>query len=147
MTDLGPDFLFRPKGGCDLCERTAADVVSIPNNYTHDTGIDLCSSCLKLAHAFLLKAVSDRLPKQEPQPRPWELWMEGYMDTGCEGIPAPPSLLGTVTALSLDEAMQKHVKTLSKKDADYYVRRPDGTWTCWSCRIFDNKKDATLARD
>lgn len=141
MTEL----LFLPKTECDLCE-TVGDVLGLPHRYDQTT-INICSSCLQRAHAFLLKAVSDRLPKQEPQPRPWELWMEGYMDTGCEGIPAPPSLLGTVTALSLDEAMQKHVKTLSKKDADYYVRRPDGTWTCWACRIFDNKKDATFARD
>lgn len=126
---------------CDLCE-TRADLLCIDCVDLH-----ICSSCLKRAHAFLLKAVSDRLPKQEPQTRPWDLWMEGYMDTGCEGIPAPPSLLGTFTAHSLDEAVQKYVKTLSKKDADYYVRRPDGTWTCWACRIFDNKKDATLARD
>lgn len=131
------EFHLSPAHRCDLCE-SKRDLVCIECVDLH-----ICSSCLQRAHAFLLGAVADRLPKQEPQPRQWELWMEGYLATSAIS-PTPPRLLATVTALSLDEAVQKHVNTLSKKDADYYSRRPDGTWSCWACRIYDNRKDATL---
>lgn len=54
-----PTFEFLPNTICDCCEE-AGDVVDV---LTWDPcGIRLCSSCLQRAHAFLLKAVAERLP-------------------------------------------------------------------------------------
>lgn len=69
----------------------------------------------------------------------FDIWVEGYSATGQS---SGATLMGTVTAVSFDEAVKAHVAKLNKSSADYYRRSDDGKWTMWGCRLFDNERDA-----
>jgi hypothetical protein len=70
-----------------------------------------------------------------------EVWIEGYLATGMEDIPAKASLLGTVDAASFKDACDSLCS-----DKDWQLR--NGTYdpenlTVWGCRLFDNYVDAS----
>lgn len=74
----------------------------------------------------------------EQAERAWDIWSEGYLATGMEGIPAPAQFMGTVTAKSFAEACAIRFKD----DTKYYDPK---TNTYWMCRLFDNEGDARKA--
>lgn len=67
----------------------------------------------------------------------FEVWMEGYLATGMEGVPTNPEMLGTVEANSFQEACDIIGK--SKKWANLYnsERR-----SIWGCRLFQTHEEA-----
>lgn len=75
-------------------------------------------------------------------PKPWDIWVEGYLCTGMEGIPSPAYKAGTVEAPSFDEAVRRHVARLPDDQATYWGRSSEGVWSVWGCRVYDNEADA-----
>lgn len=71
-----------------------------------------------------------------------EVWVEGYLATGCEGIPVKAHLAGTYEAVDLDDAVRQHIATLDEKRRAFWRRHESGIWTDWGCRVFDNEADA-----
>lgn len=68
----------------------------------------------------------------------YELWMQGYLVTGMEGIPQTAVFLGRYEADTFIEACRKY--QVEKHDSYY---RDDGeNASSWGCRIFDNEHDA-----
>lgn len=73
----------------------------------------------------------------------YEIWTEGFRATAERG---GAHYHGTVTANSLDKAVEK----LAKKNSsfDKYVsyspnpKRKGSSYTYWGCRIFDNEEQA-----
>lgn len=68
----------------------------------------------------------------------FEIWCEGYAITGNS---ADASLLGTETATTWDEAVEKY---MVKNPDTIDVREANGVkvYTDWGCRLFDNESDA-----
>lgn len=68
----------------------------------------------------------------------YNIWTEGYLVTGMEGIPAKAKLWGKYKGQSFEEACN----TCFTKDnnlADFF----NGTnLTFFGCKIYDNEKDA-----
>jgi hypothetical protein len=62
----------------------------------------------------------------------YQVWMEGFLVTGMEGIPAQASLVGEADADSFQEACNIVCGWMP----DY-----DGS-RVWGCRLFDNRIDA-----
>ena len=63
-----------------------------------------------------------------------EVWSEGYLATGMEGVPAGANFEGRVKAESFQEACDK---ILGHRD-DYNRDK----LTLWGCRLFDNEQAA-----
>lgn len=70
----------------------------------------------------------------------FEIWSEGYLATGMEGIPACARKLAEVDADSFREACDKVCsdKSWQERNGDYNAER----LTVWGCRLFDNEADA-----
>lgn len=74
----------------------------------------------------------------------YDIWIEGYLATGMEGIPARAHMIASnIEANSFIEAVKKWYK--SEPDASYrygdlIIR--NGVASLWGCRLFDNEKDA-----
>ena len=66
-----------------------------------------------------------------------EVWVEGFLTTGMDGIPNPAKRHSIVTAKTLRDAAD----ICFKNDSLYNRER----LTHWGCRIFDNANDATRA--
>ena len=70
----------------------------------------------------------------------FEIWSEGYLATGMEGIPEKARMLAEVEADSFQEACDKLCS-----DPDWQRRygnyNPERL-TVWGCRLFDNEADA-----
>jgi hypothetical protein len=64
----------------------------------------------------------------------WVIWEEGYLCSGCEGIPSPAHLVAVVRATTFKEACILHYG----KDPYFSAER----LTYWGCRLFDNEADA-----
>lgn len=70
----------------------------------------------------------------------WEVWSEGYLATGMEGIPATAQFHGKFNGETFRDACDKWAETLSD---DYSKSCYDGErLTFWACRLFDNEADA-----
>jgi hypothetical protein len=74
--------------------------------------------------------------------RTFEIWSEGYLCTGMEGIPARAQLHGKAEGSTFDEAVEKFVASRPEKVRSYWSRSPDGRWSMWGCRVYDNEKEA-----
>ena len=64
----------------------------------------------------------------------FNIWCEGYLATGTEGIPAKAVFIGTIEAETFQQACDKRFSGNQYYDAD---RR-----TYFGCRLFDNEQDA-----
>jgi hypothetical protein len=64
----------------------------------------------------------------------YEVWSEGYLCTGMDGVPSRARIHGCVKAKSFREACDKVFH-----DEQYYDSK---RLTWWGCRLFDNAKDA-----
>lgn len=64
----------------------------------------------------------------------WQIWVEGYLVTGMEGIPALGHKVATVEAPTFGDACRKHYG-----HNQYYDERRN---TYWGCRLHDNPVDA-----
>jgi hypothetical protein len=70
----------------------------------------------------------------------WEIWSEGYLATGMEGIPETAQLMGKFVANSFKEACDKWAATLTDP---YSKSCYDGERLMfWACGLFDNEADA-----
>lgn len=69
----------------------------------------------------------------------WVIWAEGFVDGGVSEK-AWQVNEAPIPARSLDEAVSKHRFTTG--NSPEFQRWPDGTWTYWGCRLFDNESDA-----
>jgi hypothetical protein len=67
-----------------------------------------------------------------------EIWSEGYLATGMEGIPAPAHLHGVIEAENLREACEK----LAEADEGFKGYFNAKNMSYWGCRLFDNEADA-----
>jgi len=64
----------------------------------------------------------------------FEIWTEGYLCTGMEGIPATAKKNGEIEASSFQNACDlffKNDKQYNKENLSY-----------WACSLYDNKQDA-----
>lgn len=68
----------------------------------------------------------------------WQIWCEGYLATGMEGIPAKAHLFGEVEAETFQEACDNFF-TRSAEDKTLYHPSPP---RYWGCGLFDNEADA-----
>lgn len=85
-------------------------------------------------------------PKQQTLfPVKFDIWVEGYLCTGMEGIPAPARKVGSVEATSFDEAVARWVSYLPTDERGLWKRHPDGRWSVWGCGVYDNETDARKA--
>ena len=73
----------------------------------------------------------------------YEIWREGYLVTGMEGIPAPAALLAKVEAQTFSSACDK--LCTPKEWQKYYGNYDSKRLTVWGCRLFDNAADARKA--
>lgn len=65
----------------------------------------------------------------------WDIWAEGFLATGMEGIPAPAQCMAKgVEAASFKEACIKYFKG----DRFFSAER----MSHWGCHLFDNPGDA-----
>ena len=64
----------------------------------------------------------------------YDIWMEGYLATGMEGIPAEARLMECVVADTFQEACDTHFKN----DVLYNSEQ----LSYWGCCLFDNETDA-----
>lgn len=70
----------------------------------------------------------------------YEIWMEGYLCSGMDGIPANAMLLGTVEAESFKEACATLCSP--KGFQKHYGNFDSERLSVWGCRLFDNEADA-----
>lgn len=74
----------------------------------------------------------------------FDIWTEGYLATGMEGIPArAQKLASNVEADNFIDAVKKWYKSepnASSRFGDLCIR--DNKAYIWGCRIFDNETDA-----
>lgn len=68
----------------------------------------------------------------------WDIWMEGFLATGQEGIPERARCLGTATGYTFLEACRKFMATYPEAGT-YYNSRQN---TYWACQLYDNEADA-----
>lgn len=71
----------------------------------------------------------------------FEIWSEGFLCTGMEGVPARASLLGKEMAINWEQAVEQY---MAKNPKRIDVREYNGekVYTDWGCRLFDNEADA-----
>lgn len=67
----------------------------------------------------------------------YNIWMQGYLCSGMEGIPEKATYEGEFEANSFREACDMWSKTL--KEPYYYNSE---YLTYWGCKLFDNEIDA-----
>lgn len=69
-----------------------------------------------------------------------EIWIEGYLASGMDGIPAPARLLGRVDAPTFSAACDQLCSPAEwqKDNGNYNSARG----TVWGCRLFGNEADA-----
>lgn len=74
----------------------------------------------------------------------YDIWIEGYLCTGMEGIPARAQKLASdIEANSFIEAVEKWYKSIPNAPSNYgdLIVQNDVA-ILWGCRLFDNEKDA-----
>jgi len=69
----------------------------------------------------------------------YQIWMEGYLATGMEGIQAPAKFMGSMEANSFREACIKFSKT---PDAKGFGNFSEQSLSYWGCGLYDNEADA-----
>ena len=78
--------------------------------------------------------------------RIYNVWAEGYLVSGMEGVPSGPSFLGSVMAKSFEESVQK-LSDIKDEDGagrnDYDVKR----LTYWGCKLFESESEARVSGD
>jgi hypothetical protein len=70
----------------------------------------------------------------------YEIWSEGYLCTGMDGIPEKATFHGIYYGKNFIEACNSWAK--EKKERKKYFRIIDGIPVYWGCTMFDNEKDA-----
>ena len=70
----------------------------------------------------------------------FEIWSEGYLCTGLEGVPVKAQLLGTATADTFEAACAAWANTLDSTHSRACFDAK--TLSFWGCRLFDNENDA-----
>jgi len=82
----------------------------------------------------------DKYNKLLQKMKEYEVWTEGYLATGMEGIPAKAQLHGKFKGNSFKEAIQAFKDTLTDS---YSIECVDvENMNFWGCRFFDNETDA-----
>jgi hypothetical protein len=71
----------------------------------------------------------------------FDIWSEGYLMTGQEGIPEPAQRMGFGYGATFVEACREWASR-DKERQSHYRELPDGTPLHWVCRLFDNEADA-----
>jgi len=124
-----------------------------PGRITH---ANICSDCGNFVSAtgklpdmpqpFSYNILPEQLLQSSDEDEPispdsiqWEIWTEGYLCSGMEGIPAPAKFLGTSFAPSFKEAC---VAFFRGRDPKRYGDFNPDTMQFWGCRLFDNEADA-----
>jgi len=70
----------------------------------------------------------------------FEIWKEGYLVSGMEGIPASATFLGTYSAENFRNACIIW-DSIHNRDKGYGDFNAQGL-SVWGCRLFDNEADA-----
>lgn len=74
----------------------------------------------------------------EQKAKTFEIWEEGYLCTGMEGVPAPHRKVGEADGADFAEACENYAK-FNPEWAKLYDPEKQ---THWGCRLFDNATDA-----
>lgn len=78
----------------------------------------------------------------------YEIWIEGYLCTGMEGIPAKARFLGMCPGEDFYDACCNYNTFMTDPDdkEPYVNLHPERrTASIWGCRLYDNEKDARQA--
>lgn len=67
----------------------------------------------------------------------YEVWIEGYLATGMEGVPQKARLLGTFEADSFRHACVQWA--ITNKETNLFNIE---ALSYWGCRMFDNEEEA-----
>jgi len=67
----------------------------------------------------------------------YEIWSEGYLITGCEGVPVPSQLMGIGYGDTFEQAC-----------INYYKKNPNinfnpETMSFWGCKLYPSKAQAS----
>lgn len=68
----------------------------------------------------------------------FEVWMEGYLATGMEGVPSGPDRIAIVEANSFEEACD--IVGKRKKWSSLYEKE---TRSMWGCRLYPTLEEAS----
>lgn len=68
----------------------------------------------------------------------YEIWIEGFLIQGMEGVPARAEKLAEIEAPSFKEACDRYFRMPLVNDENYDPEK----LTDWGCRLFDNEADA-----
>lgn len=80
------------------------------------------------------------VPEREQAMNTHEVWTEGYLTSGMEGISARAKLIGTVAAETFAEACDRICSSPEwQRDNGHYDSQRG---TVWGCRLFNNATDA-----
>lgn len=89
--------------------------------------------------AYIWGNRKDKSSKDEPSnEKLWQIWAEGYLISGMEGVPSPAFLMGSAVAPTFKEACDKFFKNYPGADINYDSER----LSYWACSLFDNEQDA-----
>jgi len=69
-----------------------------------------------------------------------EIWQEGYLCTGMEGIPAKAECVGVYEAIDFKDAVRQYCKINKQYTISYHIQ--DDTFSDYGCMLFDNEKEA-----
>lgn len=74
----------------------------------------------------------------------YDIWVEGYLCTGMEGIPAKAKCLATgVEGDTFLDAVRKWYNSVPNAEYKYGHLSIDGDCaTLWGCKLYDNEADA-----
>lgn len=70
----------------------------------------------------------------------FEIWMEGYLVSGTEGVPAKAQRIGSVKASTFRQACDKLCSP--EEWQSQFGNYNANCLTVWGCRLFDNEADA-----
>ena len=70
----------------------------------------------------------------------YQIWVEGYLATGMEGIPEKAQQVGAVEADNFQDACDKLCSPQELQDKWGYYS--SDRKTLWGCKLFDNEQDA-----
>lgn len=87
------------------------------------------------------KKKAHRIPKTKIQmSKEYEIWSEGYLCTGMEGVPAKADFHGRFEGETFQDACDKWAETLKDEYSRSCYDRDRLVY--WGCKLFDNEDDA-----
>lgn len=73
----------------------------------------------------------------------FDIWREGYLDQGMEGVPEKAEYIGSEYGVDFVDACKRYfMKNRSPEEFERYWYICDDGTPCYWCRLYDNEIDA-----